>query len=178
MIDIVNAIKLAPRYLAAIGTFSGLLLFLPKNLADTIGVSHLAQDYRQWLGLAFLASLALLAVHWSIEIGAIIRNATLVKEHQKMITQKLHTLTENEKQILRFYIATQSKTNRLRIDDGIVGGLVASGVIYRATSVGNMVDGFDHNISEFAWEYLHKHQGLLAGTTDTRLTHQRRDRYF
>jgi len=162
---ILDAMKLAPRYLAAIGIFAGLLLFTPSGIANTLGIQNLAQNYRQWIGLAFLASITLLAVNWSVQIGGIVRNRSRLQKSKQQITKKLHSLTEDEKQILRFYFATQSKSNTLRIDDGVVNGLVGNGIIFRAASVGNMFEGFAHNISDFAWEYLHEHPELLGGTT-------------
>jgi len=38
----------------------------------------------------------------------------------------MHSLTEEEKKILRFYFTKQTRSNVLRIDDGDVQGLVAA----------------------------------------------------
>ncbi|WP_146583085.1 superinfection exclusion B family protein [Neorhodopirellula pilleata] len=164
--NVLDALKLAPRYLAAIGLFAGLLLFAPNGISDTLGIRNLTQNYRQWIGLAFLASITLLAVHWGVQIGGIVRNRSRLQKSKQRITKKLHSLTEDEKQILRFYYATQSKSNTLRIDDGVVNGLVSAGVIFPAARMGNMFEGFAHNISDVAWNYLHEHPELLDGTTN------------
>lgn len=176
--SVVEILKIAPRYLAAIGLFCGLILLAPDRLLDWLGVLDVAQNYRQWFGVAFLAAVALLVVHGAIEIGRVVRNRTrLQKKHERSL-KRLHCLTEDEKQILRFYVATQKKTNKLRVDDGVVNGLVAAGLIYRAASQGHIIKGFDHNISEFAWEYLHEHPELLDGTTRTYRTDENRNRLF
>lgn len=93
------------------------------------------------------------------------------------MSERLDSLTEDEKQILRFYIAEQTKSNVLRIDDGIVQGLVSTGIIYRAASVGNMLEGFSYNLSDFAWNYLSVYPHLLEGTTNTYRTDKRKRRY-
>jgi hypothetical protein len=170
---ILEALKLAPRYLAATGLFCGLILLLPESLANDLGVRDFAQNYRQWIGIAFIAILALLAVDGCVKISGTIRNRARLAKTHKRILKRLHSLTEEEKQILRFYLATESKTNVLRIDDGIVNGLVSYGIIHLSSRQGNIIEGFAHNISEFAWEYLHEHYELLEGTTNTYRTDKR-----
>ena len=91
---------------------------------------------------------------------------------------KLENLTEEEKQIMRYYLATKSRSNTLRIDDGVVNSLVANRIIYRGASVGNMLEGFAHNISDIAWEYLHSHPELLVGSTNTYRTDKGNRRVF
>ena len=142
------------------------MLFAPNIIADTLGISNLTQNYRTWIRLAFLASITLLVVHWSVQIGGIVPNRSRIQKSKQRITKKLRALTEDEKQILRFYFSNQSKSNTLRIDDGVVNGLVGCGIIYRAASMGNMLEGFAHNISDFAWEYLNENPAILEGTTD------------
>jgi hypothetical protein len=92
------------------------------------------------------------------------------------IIDKLNSLTEDEKQILRYYIAKDTRTNVLRVDDGVVQGLVAAGIIYRSANVGNILEGFAHNITDLAWDYLYVHRDVLQGTTDLYRTDTRRER--
>jgi hypothetical protein len=82
------------------------------------------------------------------------------------ITARLNRLTEDEKQILRYYFAKQTRANNLRVDDGTVQGLVADGIIYRSASLGTMYGGFAHNISDIAWDYLIMNPNLLEGETN------------
>ena len=96
-----------------------------------------------------------------------------LKELKKTSLARLHRLTEDEKQILRFYFAKGTKANVLRFDDGVVQGLASAGIIYMSAPIGNMFEGFAYNISDFAWDYLHEHKELLAGTTNTSRTDKR-----
>lgn len=86
---------------------------------------------------------------------------------------KLEGLTEGEKQILRYYFAEGTRANTLRIDDGVVQELVACRILYRSSSVGDMLEGFAHNISDFAWDYIHSNPQVLEGTTNTYRTDKR-----
>jgi hypothetical protein len=170
---IMGAIKLAPRYLVAIGIFCGFFLFLPEQTARHLGIFDFAQNHRQWIGVAFLASISLVAVTGSLEVSTLIRKLIARRKIEKRMFQALRSLTEEEKQILRYYYATQSKTNTLRTDDGVVNGLVSKGIIHRAASLGNILEGFAHNINERAWEVLHENPDLLEGTTNTYRTDKR-----
>lgn len=170
-----QVLKLAPRYLVAVIVFCSVLLFVEDDIAKILGVYNFTQNYRQWLGIALVGTSSLVIIDWSIKISTVIRNRVLRVKKEKSILQSLHSLTEEEKQILRYYFAKQSKSNVLRVDDGIVNGLVAKGVIFRAASQGNLVEGFAHNINELVWNYLDVNLGLLDGKTDFYRTDKRKN---
>ena len=151
---IIEALKLAPRYLAAIAIFCIAMLTIPNGIANWLGIGDFTQHYRQWISIPLLATISLLTVYGCIYVRDTIRNGSRAAKFHERTLQRLHSLTEDEKQILRFYIAQQTKTNVLRTNDGVVNGLVASGIICLAASHGNILEGFAHNITDFAWEYL------------------------
>lgn len=173
MKSILEFLKLAPRYLVSVAIFCAFLLFSPKEFLEKIGAFDFAENYRTWIGGAFLGSLCI----WIVSIGSggvsIIKSWNFKRNTKNKITKRLHNLTEAEKQILRFYIAKQTKSNTLRIDDGVVKGLESSYIIYQSAGLGNMLEGFAHNISEVAWDYLNKKPDLLIGNTDTYRTDTR-----
>ena len=55
----------------------------------------------------------------------------------------------------------------LKVDDGAVRGLVADRIIYRSASMGNILEGFAHNITDAAWDHIHANPDILQGTTNT-----------
>ncbi|NOR68205.1 MAG: hypothetical protein GQ532_00645 [Methylomarinum sp.] len=173
--QITQVFKLAPRYLVAVIVFCSVLLFIKDDAAKILGVFNFAQNYRQWLGVSLIATSSLVAIDWSIKISRVVRNRMFRVKKEKSILQSLHSLTEEEKQILRYYFAKQSKSNVLRIDDGIINGLVAKDVIFRAASQGNLVEGFAHNINELVWDYLDVNLGLLNGETNVYRTDKRKN---
>jgi hypothetical protein len=160
-------LKLSPRYLAGICFTASMILFAPVKLTDKLGVSEFADDYRFWIGVVFLLSSGLL-------IAAVVsRPANLIsilvrdKLWRSKIQGYLKTLTEEEKQILRFYFLEETKTNYLRVSNGVAQGLVAHGIICQVATLGSAIDGHAFNITDAAWDYLHEHRNLLEGTTTT-----------
>lgn len=55
-------LKLAPRYLIALGVMAAVLLFASEEFLKLIGVFELAQDNRSMLGLTLVATVSLFAV--------------------------------------------------------------------------------------------------------------------
>ncbi len=160
-------LKLAPRYFIAFGIIAAFMLFASEKLLKQIGVFEFVQNHRSMIGLVLVVSMPLFLVSIFADIFAIIKEWWRKRQYYKSMTKRLNSLTEDEKQILRYYFAEQTRANTLRIDDGVVQGLVSKGIIYRSTSLGTVLDGFAHNISEFAWDYLQMHPHLLKGTTNT-----------
>ncbi len=164
---LLDILKLAPRYLVALGIVAAFFIFSPESWLKNFGCSELAQHYRPYLFFIFVFTSVLFAVDRSISVVGWIRHKSIVSKIAQRRMERLHRLTENEKQILRFYIAKQSRSNVLRIDDGVVNGLAADGIIYRSANVRGGHMAFAHNISDDAWDYLHQNQALLHGSSNT-----------
>lgn len=173
--NLLEFLKLTPRYLVSLGIATSFLLFSPKNVLQYLRIYNFTQDYRQWISILLILSVALLAVSIAIEAMQVIKHWWNKKKFYNRMSKRLNNLTEDEKQILRYYIANQTKSNVLKFDDGIVQGLVAKDIIRRASSLGNLLEGFPYNISEFAWEYLNEDPWILEGTTETCRTDKMKD---
>jgi hypothetical protein len=174
---ILEFLKLAPRYLIALGIAATVLLFGSEDFLKKIGVFDFVQNYRPWLGLTLVATASLFAVSVGSDVLGSIRKWKRKRVVLNRIAQRLDRLTEDEKQILRYYFAKQTRANTLRIDDGVVQGLVADGIIYRSASLGSVVEGFAHNISDIAWDYLYVNPHLLKGETNVYRTDKRERRW-
>lgn len=173
---LLEILKLAPRYLIALGVMAAFLLFAEENSLKFIGVFEFAQNNRSMLGLALVVTVPLFAVSVGADTIIIIKGWWRRRRLYRRIAERLHCLTEDEKQILRFYICENTRANMLRIEDGVVQGLKSDRIIYQSASLGNVLEGFAHNISDFAWDYLHVNPHLLEGTTNTYRT-DKRERY-
>jgi Super-infection exclusion protein B len=169
-------LKLAPRYLIALGVMAGALLFLNPSTLEQLGVTNFADANREILGLTLVVTTLLFVTTLFADLLVLGMSLLRSRNNLKKVAYRLNNLTEDEKQILRYYLAENTRANTLRVEDGVVQGLKSSGVIYMSASMGNLVEGFAHNISDFAWDYLHKHPELLFGSTDTYRTdkHPRR----
>jgi hypothetical protein len=171
---VVEFLKLAPRYLVAIALGAGLVVFLPAKTQHTLGLDGIVQSYRAWFGVALVLSVSLLCV-WIVLVPInALRRARRNKKQRDYLHKRLRTLTEGEKQILRYYFAKGTRSNRLKIDDGTVNGLVMSGIIYRAANHGNLISGFDHNITDEALEFIAANPVLLQGSTNSYRTDRSR----
>lgn len=166
-------LKLAPRYLVAVSIVAGALLFFPISWLEKIGLQDFASEYRQWLGFAFLVSATLWVVGIALSAWNAITDRLFRRSVRQHVMRRLSSLTEDEKQILRYYIAKDTRANMLKVDDGVVQGLVADRIIYRSASIGHMVEGFAHNITDFAWDHLHANPKLLTGSTNFYRTDKR-----
>jgi hypothetical protein len=76
--------------------------------------------------------------------------------------KRLQQLTGDEKLVLQGYVHGQTRTQYLDLNDGVVAGLVAARVLYRATTISRSYTTFAYNISDVAWDYLHEHPEVLS----------------
>jgi hypothetical protein len=166
-------LKLTPRYFIALGVIAAVLLFSSEENLKFIGVFDFAQDNRAILGLTLIGTVSLFIVFIAADGVFFIKGWWRKRDFIRRVTDRLNCLTEDEKQILRFYIEKRTRANVLRYDDGVVQGLVSSGIIYRSASLGDINGGFAYNISDFTWDYLTVHFHLLEGTTNTFRTDKR-----
>jgi hypothetical protein len=166
-------LKLAPRFLAAMGFAAALLLFSGDQSLKRLGLSEFVEKWRFALGLTLVACAALLATHLSAYLLGRAKRGWHKRKIDRRMIERLQQLTEAEKQILRYYLAYQTRANMLRVENGVVQELVSEGIIYQSASVGSLLEGFAHNISDLAWDYLNVHPELLEGTTNTYHTDQR-----
>ncbi len=172
-----EALKLSPRKLVAISAVLGFLLLAKPEWREVLGVSALVENHRAVMGVGFLVAVALLLADLGTHLARKVRH-TLARSHLKRrVLQRLRTLSEDEKQILRFYVAQNTRTNSLRIDDAVAQGLAADGVIALAGNFGNALDGFPYRIADVVWSELQKEPGLLDGSTNTYRT-DRTERFW
>jgi hypothetical protein len=154
-------LKLSPRYLLPIALVTGFVLFAPAGVLEVFGLAGLVEAYRPYLGAAGLLSSALLLTHgltlgyeWVTARG---RQVNDLRARQR----RLHALTDDEKRVLRSYIGSQTRTQYLSVNDGVVNGLEREQVLFKAASVGH-VEEWAYNLELWAWDYLNQHPRLLA----------------
>ena len=159
-------IKLKPRHLFGVALAAGVLLFIRDDLAAELGLLELRNNYKGWIGAAFVASSVLYVTYGLSNAG----NWTLLKVRQwrnrRVDYKALGRLTEEEREILRPYIERQTKTRSLNMESGIVNELVAKGLLFRSSQVATRWPGgaymVDHNMQPWVWEYFNKHRELLS----------------
>jgi hypothetical protein len=159
--NLVEAIKLSPRYLLPVCLFSGFVVFAPPETLSIFGLTDIVERYRPWFGLAFLASSVLLLGAALAALYGWLQTRRRERAMLKHGRRRLKRLTEDEKAILRGFIEGQTRTQYLPISDGRVRQFEMERIIFRASKLGQYPDAFAYNIQPWAWEYLNKHPEVL-----------------
>ena len=125
--------KLPSKLVFIVAVLSGTILFAPATFLAKLKLADFTDSYGSWVGIAFVASLAFLAVTLLTTIQNRIRRARLHRETEKDIEQNLASLDPREKSILReFYII--GTTINLPMDNPQVVGLQDKHIIRLAQS--------------------------------------------
>ena len=158
---ILKALKFSPRYLAPVFAVCAVLLFAPPAVIDSLGATHFVADYRGWIGLALLVSGALVVSHVLSWGWSKVKASYNRRRFKRNGLKYLENLTPDERRVLAYYIAFDTKSQMLEISDGVTNGLRAVHIIRTASQLGDLIDGFAHNIQPWAWEALKKNPKLL-----------------
>ena len=161
---ITDLLKLLPTYLLPMAVLSGFLVFASDDVLADFGIQGFRSDFRPWIGIVFLGSVSVLLTRGVTASFSWGKNEIVVRKSLGRRQKRMHDLTPAEKDILRKYVAEETRTQTLMMGDGVVQGLVQAGVLYRSTTVGESRQGdpvFDHNVQPWAWDYLRKHPELL-----------------
>jgi hypothetical protein len=165
--NLVSALRKIPiGFLLAITIVLGLILFLPDTIADKIAIKDFRDDYRKFLGPAFLLCVSFLLTKIVLSL---VRNINS-KRQQKRLRKQLHNLTPEEKGYLAVFILEGRNTIYVDIGDGIVGGLLAKGIIFRSSNMFTAIDGIPYNVQPWARQYLERYPELLEGGIGKPLT--------
>jgi len=163
---VLDALKLAPRYLLAVAFLCGIVLFAPMPFARAIGLEFLrAVPYRTWIGGAFIVSAVLLIVHSLAYAGNVALKAWRDSRELRRRWRGLRELSPPEAKLLARYLKSETTSLELNAEDGIVNGLVARGILYPGASYAlSQAGGYfemDFNLHAWAWKYLREHPEIV-----------------
>jgi hypothetical protein len=153
-------IKLPTKTLAALCIVCGILIFSGEGALDNFGLKTFVKEYRAYLGVGFLVTLALTVVNSLAAVWKFIYPWIAEAYWIRLGRKRLRSLNPTEKEILRYYIQNQTRSQTLPIQDGTVNALQKEKIIIRGSSLGSL-HGFDFIIQPWAWEYLNEHSELL-----------------
>ena len=163
---IADLLKLLPTYLLPMALVSGFLVFAPDDVLADFGIQGFRSDFRPWIGIVFLAYASVLLTRGGNDSFSWVKKKIVLRKSVERMQKRMNDMTPAEENILRKYVTEETRTQRLRVSDGVVQGLVQAGVLYRSTTVGDTGPGgppvFDYNIQPWAWDYLWKHPELLS----------------
>ncbi len=151
--------KIPAAFLVAILSVLGLILFLPEDYARTVAVDGFRNEFRVYIGPAFLLVLSFCAAR----IFTFFMQGHNQRKATKARQEILHSLTPEEKGYLIPYIQNQQNTVHVGMDDGIMAGLRSKSITYLAANVGDLLNGFAFNLQPWARQYLEENPHLLDG---------------
>lgn len=154
-------LKLSPRYLFVLSMVLGILLFGPDILLSKLGVEHFVNEFRMYIGIGFLLFSLLFLANSIQPVYTFFQNRASRRGQRKMQTDRLKNLTKEEKKILHYYIANQTRTQPLPYDNGLVNELAKFKIIYRAADLSQGYEIFAYNLQPWAWIYLNNNPHLL-----------------
>ena len=167
--DVIDWVKLSPKYLIPISLVSGLLIFANEKLLNTFGLSSLVNNTRPWIAIIFLISTALIASNFIVWLGGIITKKISQIRKKNIYIKKLHKLSPDEKKILLSYLLQNTRTQTFPFNDGRLAELIYYQIIFESSSIGN-IDNWPYNIQPWAWDYLLKHQDELFTESELKET--------
>jgi hypothetical protein len=139
------------------------MLFVPASVLDSLAMTKLVNEYRAWLGGAFTLSCAYLLAHGiksASDIFFQLRETRILTNQRR---KWLASLTPDEKNRLLPYIEDERASVTYPIGDGVVGGLVGKGILFRSSNIGHAISGFPYNLQPWAREVLLRHPEYLDG---------------
>ena len=92
---ILEFIKLAPRFIFALGISAGALLFARDHILKRISLAEFVQKYRFGLGLILILS-APLVVDTALPVFGSIKTGGAKRRFHRDVIKRLHHLTEDE----------------------------------------------------------------------------------
>jgi hypothetical protein len=159
--NIKSWLSLSLRQVTIVAVVGLLLLFLPDNLIQSLGVANLLNIYRPWVGIVTLVASVYIVVGVVFNAGDKIIEKVKGRWRVRQGIKSLESLTPPERQLLCEYIENETQTASVNVASGVVLGLQGKGILYQASIVGSLYDGWDFNIRPWAYEYLRKHPELL-----------------
>lgn len=138
------------RFLMWVSFFSGVFLLMSQNIAAFLGFSSFSKYFGLLLVVIFLASTTLLFIDMLYLFGYWLKRRDYTK-----------TFGDDEKEILRYFIVKNRKSQTLPMDSGAMVCLLKHDMLRMATNLTYDYKHAEYTISNWAWKYLKKHPHLI-----------------
>lgn len=165
ILDLINIFKLPVKKIIPIvmtlAVLSTISILFPDSIALKFGLNKILTDYKTIIGIIAVSAYSFLLTYilfWIID--AIVKK---VKRQMMIRASKraLKKLSAEEKRVLSHYIISESKSSRLRPQDGIASSLEEANIIYLAYERGHVLNGFSYNLYPWIWDEINDKSELL-----------------
>ena len=133
---------------------------LPEVYRAYLGYDELIQPYRGWISLLGLAS----GVYWLVMVSARVPQWALGRVQEWMLWKKapnnLRKLSSDEKEYIARYIKGDVSSCDFHLGDGVINGLEAKSVVYRAASISKHGSYFAFNLQPWVLKALDRYSDL------------------
>lgn len=154
--------SLTPPVLIGVSIGCSLLLFSSDELIQATGLDFFANYYRTEIGFALLAAFSLLAGYGLWSLWEFTVRETKDFWWLRGARKGLHSLTLEEKELLREFVHGDKATIHLPIQDAAIASLTARKIVVRTSNLGNPGSlNFAHGLQPWARTHLIAHPELL-----------------
>ncbi len=146
---------LAPRVLFTVALFCTVVLFVPAPVLSQLGLLPLRNSRRAELGAGLILTAGLLLAEGT---------SKMAKQWRQSAARwrVLKRLTPQEQALLRRYIEEDTGTLTLSFENGVVNGLQAKGILYRASTITDSSLEFPYNLQPWARDRLFRRPALVG----------------
>ena len=159
---ILEWVKEYPKYFLPFGLFASLCLFLPDKILTATGLLDLRNQFKPYLGAAFLLSITFIFTAAFLKIYEWTRDIYFKWITKRRIIKRLSHISPEESDILIGYIKEKTYTQRLRTMNGVVNGLAEDGIIYQSSRLTRDPNFIDFNMNHWIWDYLNTHPEIFT----------------
>jgi hypothetical protein len=159
-----------PVIFGGVAIACGVLLFGGSGFVEALDLIQFREENRALLGWGFLLSSSILLSQVLFKTAKFLQEkiqecrAARKKEALRAAQiSQLSKLTPDEKAYLLPYVRDQKASQTFPLEDGIRGSLEAKGIIFQASQMGNLIDGWAYNLQPWAREHLESNMHLLDG---------------
>lgn len=159
--DLIEFLKLSPKYFLPILIFSGVIVFVPTDWVLFLSLEGIAIKYKWIFSLLFLLSLAMFSsgvIIWTIDF---IKRKMFEFRTKKTMIKKLKTLSGYQKEIIISLLDSGKRSISLPVNNGEVNELSRYYIIYRTSNLSTGHVFFDYCLQPLAEEVLKKNRHLL-----------------
>lgn len=147
----------SPKLLVWTALTSALLLYLPASVVPYHGFSDLKNQYGIWGLLILIGSISMLAIEFVIYLHKCVKKKTYFNQNREKIKNRLESLSDNEKSIIREFDIQGQRLIKMPIDNPHVVSLNNDGIIKLSKRIiefhsGNPLGLF--SVSETASEFI------------------------
>lgn len=149
--DMIKLTELKVRYFLVAWVFGALLIFLPIEMRNQMGIT-IPEVVRPWVGFSTLAAFVFWLVLSFIQLFSFIQQWLKDRNLRVTILSQLETLSDGERAIFLHCLSKNQRTIQRNITDGPTNSLKSKRLLVMASQ--GSVLSMPHTIPKFVWDHI------------------------